>query len=202
MLAALQNDLIDDALAEILNDAHLRRMFQNIFAIEDDNKDLVYLIYKDVSERYIKMGAGQFLRDLRRDFQIKKTMAHRKAVLERREKARQKRMKVNVPEIEQDRSPGKEVSHTRLVALVKQVKCNGMVQLYKKKELQKLCSSYDCRFLAKWNKTKLANELCRAIQSHSIMPCPQITSMFVVDHNQNSVIDDTMRVPPLRLRRL
>lgn len=159
------------------------------------------LIYKDVTERYTKMGAGQFLCDFRRDFQIKKSTAHRKAVMERKEKARQKQMKVNLPEIRQDRSHGKEVSHTRLVALVNQVRSNGVCRLYKKKELQKLCSSYDCRYLAKWNKTKLANELCRAILRHNIIPCPQITSMYVVDQDQECVHDRTC-VPPLKLRRL
>jgi hypothetical protein len=59
-------------------------------------------IYKEVCERYMKMGAGQFLRDFRRDFHIKKFLAHRKAVMERKEKAREKQMKVQLPEIEQD----------------------------------------------------------------------------------------------------
>ena len=158
-------------------------------------------MYKDVTERYMKIGAGQFLRDFRRDFRIKKSTAHRKAVMERNENARQKRVKVNLPEIEQDRSHGKEVSHTRLVALVNRVKTNGMVRLYKKKEVQTLCSSYNCRFLAKWNKTKLANELSQAILRHNIIPCPQITSMYAVDQNQEFG-NDTTRVPPLRLRRL
>lgn len=158
-------------------------------------------IYKDVIERYTKMGANQFLRDFRRDFQIKKSTAHRKAVMERKEKARHKQMKVNLSEIKRDRSHGKEVSHTRLVALVNQVMSNGMVRLYKKKELHKLCSSYDCRYLAKWNKTKLANELCRTILRQDSMPCPQITSMYMVDQQQE-LIHDATRVPPLRLRRV
>ena len=153
-------------------------------------------IYKDVIERYIKMGANQFLRDFRRDFQIKKSTAHRKAVMERKEKARHKLMKVNLSEIRQYRSHGKEVSHTRLVALVNQVKSNGMVRLYKKSELHKLCSSYGCHHLAKWNKTKLANELFQAILSQDVMPCPQITSMYVVDQQQE-LINDATRVPPL-----
>jgi hypothetical protein len=121
-----------------------------------------------VTERRSKMGVWQFLHDFRTDFQIKKSTAHRKAVMERKEKARQKQMKVNLPEIRQDLSHGKEVSHTCLVALVNQVRSNGVCRLYKKKELQKLCSSYDCRYLAKWNKTKL----CRAILRHNIIPCP------------------------------
>jgi hypothetical protein len=45
------------------------------------------------------MGAGQFLRDFRRDFHIKKAMAHRKAVVARKEKADEKRQKVDMFEI-------------------------------------------------------------------------------------------------------
>lgn len=74
-----------------------------------------------------------------------------------------------------------------------------MARLYKKKELQKLCSSYGCRYLAKCNKIKLANELTQAILRHAVIPCPQITSLYVVMQNQQCV-RDTMHVPPLRLR--
>jgi hypothetical protein len=81
--------------------------------------------------------------------------------MERKEKAREKQMKVQLPEIEQDWSPGKHISHTRLLALVSQLKFKGIVRLYKKKELQKLCSAYGCCYLAKWNKVKLADELCQ-----------------------------------------
>ena len=40
-------------------------------------------IFDDVVERYFKMGAGQFLRDFQRDYQIKRTEAHRKRVAEK-----------------------------------------------------------------------------------------------------------------------
>jgi hypothetical protein len=153
-----------------------------------------------MTEKYIKMGAGQFLRDFQRDFKIKKSMAHRKAVMEREQKAQEKQMKVHLPEIEQDRSTRKEVSHTRLVALVKQVTSTGIVRLYKKNELQKLCRSYNCRYLAKWNKAKLANELCHIIQRHNFIPCHQITSIYVTE--TCSVDQGDARILPLRIRRL
>ena len=37
------------------------------------------------------MGAGKFLRDFRRDYNIKKTIAHRKAVFQRKKKADEKK---------------------------------------------------------------------------------------------------------------
>lgn len=133
------------------------------------------------------MAANQFLRDFRRDFQIKKSTAHRKAVMERKEKARHEQMKVNLFEIKQDRSHGKEVSHTRLVALVNQVKSNGMVRLYKKSELHKLCSSYGCHYLAKWNKTKSANELCRAIVSQDACHALSPNNLHVCDRSATRI---------------
>jgi hypothetical protein len=149
------------------------------------------------------MGAGQFLRDFRRDFHVKKSHAHRQAVLERKEKAREKQMKVQLPQIEQDRSPGKHVSHTRLLALVNQLQYKGLVRLYKKRELQKLCSAYGCYYLAKWNKVKLANELCQVVRRCNIIPCHQITSVYTVEPiRQEHDHDNTTRIPMLRICRL
>lgn len=149
----------------------------------------------------MKMGASQFLRDFRREFHIKKSHAHRKAVMKRKEKAREKQMKVQLPEIEQDRSPGKQVSHTRLLALVNQLQHKGVARLYKKKELQKLCSAYDCRYLAKWSKVKLANELCQVIPRYDNIPFHQITSVYAVVPSQEFE-RDTTRIPVLRIRRV
>ena len=59
-------------------------------------------LYLEIIKRYMKMGAGQFLCDFRRDYHLKKSLAHRKAVLQRKEKANEKKMKVEVSEIEQD----------------------------------------------------------------------------------------------------
>ena len=53
-------------------------------------------MYDEIVGRYMKMGAGQFLRDFRRDYHIKKSLAHRKAVRQRKDKADEKRMKVQL----------------------------------------------------------------------------------------------------------
>ena len=89
------------------------------------------------------MGAGQFLRDFRRDFHIKKSMAHREAVLQKKKKAEEQRLKVQIPEIERDRSTGKKVSHMRLLDLVNKLGSEGITRLYRKKELQHLCAAYN-----------------------------------------------------------
>jgi hypothetical protein len=117
------------------------------------------------------MGAGQFLRDFRRDYHVKKSLAHRKALMVRKEKMRKRQMKVNLANISQDKSPGKKVSHTKLVALVDELNVQGLVSLYKKKELQFLCNAYACRFLSKWNKKELASSLFEAIHRHNYIPC-------------------------------
>ena len=75
------------------------------------------------------MGAGQFLRDFRKDYHVKKTVAHRKAVMQRKEKTEEKRMKVNIREIELARSVEKRASHGRLLALLSQVKEAGIARL-------------------------------------------------------------------------
>ena len=80
-------------------------------------KELVLQIYKDVV-RYMKMGCGQFLRGFRRDFGLKKTSAHQKAVLARKEKAAEKRLKIELETMENDQSPSKRSSDVRLLALI------------------------------------------------------------------------------------
>jgi hypothetical protein len=109
-------------------------------------------------------------------------------------------MKVNLANISQDKSPGKKVSHTKLVALVDELNVQGLVSLYKKKELQFLCNAYACRFLSKWNKKELASSLFEAIHKHNYIPCHQETSNYSVHVVGDG--EDPNQVPVLRLLRL
>ena len=68
-------------------------------------------MYKDIVTRYFKMGAGQFLRDFRRDYHIQKSLAHRKSLMVRKEKSRKRQMKVHLAAIGQDRSRKESVAH-------------------------------------------------------------------------------------------
>lgn len=164
-------------------------------------KVLVMKIFKEVVERYLKLGCGQFLRDFRRDFHLKKTLAHRKAVLARKEKAKEKQMKIELRAIENDRSPSKRSSHLRLIALINQIHEKGMTRLYKKTELQQLCRAYGIRIMAKWNKSKLVNELVSKVNKCIDIPCHEIMSRYAVDAIYRPE-DTPDRLPVLRFRRI
>ena len=43
--------------------------------------ECVNILFKRVTQKYFKMGAGQYLQDFRRNFEWKKSEAHRKKVL-------------------------------------------------------------------------------------------------------------------------
>ena len=55
------------------------------------------------------MGAGQFLRDFRKEYQLKKSLAHRKAILQRAEKGKKKKMKLHITQIEKENRNGKQL---------------------------------------------------------------------------------------------
>lgn len=74
------------------------------------------MLFYSVVERYFNMGCGQYLRDFRRDYNIQKTEAHRKRLIERKVDKERKEDKVVVQSIKDDESPGKENSHRFLVA--------------------------------------------------------------------------------------
>ena len=145
------------------------------------------------------MGAGQFLQDFRRDFRLKKAMAHRKAVLARKEKAEELRQKVDLAEIRNDKSPMKKSSHVRLVALATQLKEAGLMRLYKKLELQQLCEAYGIRCMAKWNKRRLVKELFQKIAICDEMPSHQLLSRYEILPQPTNM---TNRIPVLQLRRV
>ena len=90
-------------------------------------------------------------------------------------------MKVHMEEISEDRSPGKRNSHARLLSLVNALTHKGLMHLYTKSELQRLCSRYDVYNLTRWNKEKLALELALAISHSEHMSSHQVTSRYAVD---------------------
>ena len=124
------------------------------------------------------MSVSQFLRDFRKDYQSKKSLAHRKAVLQEKQKADTKRIKVHIPQIEQDKSRNKQLSHLRFRALLANIKAEGLKGMYSRKELQQLCDAYNVQILSRWNKTKIASDLAEAVLGHESMPSPQVLSSY------------------------
>ncbi len=84
-------------------------------------KGLVDELLKEIVERYMKMGAGQFLRDFRRDYHLK-----------------------NLWPITR---PWKRISHACLLSLINELTHKGLILLYTKCNLQQLCSAYNVHCL-------------------------------------------------------
>ena len=148
------------------------------------------------------MGAGQFLREFRREYNLKKSLAHRKAVLQRKEKANERRMKIQLTQIEQDRSPGKKISHAGLTTLVNTLQHRGLSRLHTKSELQRLCVGYDVQCLSRWNKEKIASELATTILHCESMPSHQAMSRYAIVRDVRDVVNEHQVIMPLRIRRI
>ena len=112
-----------------------------------------------------------------------------------------KKMKVHPQQIWNDRSPCKRTSHACFIALVSKLTHKGLYTLYTKGELQQLCSAFNVRSLARWNKEKLSSELAGAISHSETMACHEIMSNYAVDIVDERV-DKPNGIPVLRIRRI
>ena len=137
----------------------------------------------------------------RRDYNIKKTIAHHKAVFQRKKKEDEKKIKVHLKQIWNDLNPCKRTSHARFIALVSKLTHKGLYTLYTQGELQQLCSACNVRYLARWNKEKLSSELAGVISHSETMACHETMSNYAVDIVDERV-DKPNCIPVLRIRRI
>ena len=105
-LSALKSELVIDGKNNIKNDQGLfdkwTVLFRNVpQKFRDDNgnlshdtKGLLIELFEDLIDRYMNMGAKQYLRDFRRDFEWKKKEALRIKVLQRTQVKQQRERKV------------------------------------------------------------------------------------------------------------
>ena len=66
-------------------------------------QEIVSNVFQEMARRYINMGTKQFLKDLRREQQINKTVAYRQMVMMRKQKKERKDAKVTLDKIRSDR---------------------------------------------------------------------------------------------------
>lgn len=109
--------------------SHWKQLFENAEEQEFE------LLFHSVVERYFNMGCGQYLRNFRREYNIQKTEAHRKRVIERKTNKDRKEEKVAMESIKEDNSQCKENSHRFLVALVIKRPTVFNTNLYNKVEI-------------------------------------------------------------------
>ena len=70
-------------------------------------------------------------------------------------------------EILNDRSSGKSVSNSRLIGFLQKHKFNGLVSVYTKPQLIKLCQAYGVSQVSRLNKTNLAQRLAPVVLANN-----------------------------------
>ena len=121
-LADHQENLVDEAILLIKEKQQLKNKWKLLFNVDsillhEKSEEarqvdrLILQLYDDVVTRYLKMAIGEFLHDFRRDFNVKKTEALRKKVVERQKKKDLKRTKVSPESIKEDTSGNLVNSH-------------------------------------------------------------------------------------------
>jgi len=123
-LKLCKSNLVSSAMDITEADSRLLETWNSCLSVSCDEDTTLALtpdlrkdLFDDVVERYFKMGAGQFLRDFRRDNQIRRTEAHRKRMAEKAKKDDAKKSKITIQELKEDKSEGKVVTHKQLLAL-------------------------------------------------------------------------------------
>ena len=100
-----QEGLVENALTSILSNNQLLEKWKGMFTETDcfvppeDVSLLASQLFTAVVTRYVKMGVAEYLRELRREFHLQKTEAHRKTVAERKKKSDLVSSKVTVASI-------------------------------------------------------------------------------------------------------
>ena len=120
-----------------------------------DGPALVLHLFNDhVVTRYVKIGVGEFLREFRRDFKL------RKKVVEKKKKKDLVSSKVTVESIKKDTSVNKGNSHRRLMTMLDQQESIFQSNVYSKSELQLLCKAYGLVFRRSDSKALLSENWC------------------------------------------
>ncbi|XP_077998932.1 uncharacterized protein LOC144451879 [Glandiceps talaboti] len=141
--------------------------------ITENGKIVIHEVYQDILQRYINMGVGQFLRDIRCELHLQKTEAHRRKVMQREQKATEKSKKVTNEEMKNDRSEGKEVTHRLMIAKVTENPKYFTSRLYTKDEIKSLFGLYDLRYMQSYTKNRLNDLLVNKIKNCTRMPKPE-----------------------------
>ncbi|EDO36997.1 predicted protein [Nematostella vectensis] len=105
---------IDDAIAAVKENRPLIHKWNSCFPAEVPQED-IDILYKLIVERYMMAGAGQYLRDYRLAYRLKKSAERRKKVLEKKTAVEEMKGLVALSDIASDRSPSKVDSHQRLI---------------------------------------------------------------------------------------
>ncbi len=142
-------------------------------------------MFHDAMNIYVKVGAKEVLKDFKRCYLLKKTMAHRQMVLMRTVKKEKKKAKISLEEFSKDRSMHKQETHSRLKASILQFGDAFLWSVYTVRELKKLCLAADVNIPKKTTrKIEIAKLLLPVMkEGHSFL------YSFYLDNLQTNMVD-------------
>ncbi|XP_070550248.1 uncharacterized protein [Ptychodera flava] len=124
--------------------------------------EVVYNLYSAVVSRYINVTNSQLRKDLLMDLNRKKTIAHRKAVLESKKK-RSDKNQFNMAMLQGDQSQNKCSSHYKLKSILINDKTFLEHSNFTKNDLKLLCQAYGVQYTSRTTKQGLSNALAAMI---------------------------------------
>ena len=85
-LNSLKGNMLYLGIDGVKRNCNLKCKWINLFDLvaEEEKQDEADVLYSKIVEKYFHMGAGQYIRDYRRDYNVTKTEAHRKRVQEKK----------------------------------------------------------------------------------------------------------------------
>ena len=162
-------------------------------------QDLVCEMFHDAVDLYLRVGAKEVLKDFKRCYLLKKTMAHRQMIMVRTEKKEKKKAKISLKEFSNDGSLNKEATHKRLKGSVLQFGDAFLWTVYTVAELKKLCLAADVRIPPRVKrKIDIARLLLPVLKETCMFKCP-----FFLDNLETYVVDrheEFADDAPLRLK--
>ena len=126
-LKQFKGNILEKTTNELKQSNNLRSKWLDLFPT-DTAMVTLHNIYEDIIERYMNMAGAQFLRNLRRDMQLKKT----EKVLLKTKKQELKGGKVDIDTILNDNSNMRETSHILLKAMIAKLPDTFKSRVYKK----------------------------------------------------------------------
>ena len=195
MLSIHQEDFVENALKILTGNDRLIQKWKDVVSfhclnhiIPAEVADLSLQLFKTVVTRYLKMGIGEFLREYRRDFKLQKTEAHRKKVVEKKNKKDLTSSKVTLRSMKEDASASKKNSHQRLQVMVNDKETIFHTTVYSKSEIQLLCKAYGVVFKKNDNKVKLSDKLIPKIRNLHNIPFPHVIDERLPHPEASSVV--------------
>lgn len=155
-------------------------------------------MFHEAVDLYLRVGAKEVLKDFKRCYLLKKTMAHRQMIMVRTEKKEKKKAKISLKEFSNDGSLNKEATHKRLKGSVLQFGDAFLWTVYTIAELKKLCLAADVKIPPRVKrKIDIAKLLLPVLKDTHMF-----THSFYLDNLQANMVDrheESANNAPLRL---